>query len=83
MTTMEQSIRGTRYMGLSNKHHQNPDAKANLAVNGGELFYDNDGRLHVDAVNKMKKIDKITNEERAFFFPDFDKNSKPKMVQIV
>ena len=56
------------FVGLSKKHHQNPDAKANLAVTGGELFYDKDGRLHVDAVNKMKKIDTITSEERAFFF---------------
>ena len=60
--------------------HENPDAKANLAVNGGELYYDKDGRLHVDAVNKMKKIDTITSEERAFFFPNFEKNSNLKMV---
>ena len=31
-------------------------------------------------VNKMKKIDTITSEERAFFFPDFEKNSNLKMV---
>ena len=55
---------------LSDRHYQNRDGEGQTAVSGGDLFYDEEGRLYVNTRNKMKQINKVTREEQAHFFPE-------------
>lgn len=58
------------HVALSDKHIQNKDGEGQLAVTGGDLFYDEKGLLYVNTRNKMKNIVGATREEQAHYFPE-------------